>query len=94
MVVMGLGGGVAGFAIGHSIQVTEKTIIKTVTKEVIKEVEVIPPTLCLDTFKTIEQIMNTSPHCDHPEQKMEVAVLVSDKRWLEVKCKCPHFASQ
>jgi len=50
---------------------TTKTIFVTKQVEVIKEVP--PPACCLDTFVTKLQLINETPHCDHPAQTIHTA---------------------
>ncbi len=71
-----------GLAVGRSFNTV------TVTKEVIKEV--LPPSVCVDTFKTRHQVLGEDPRCDHPAQIMSTVIKqYSDGRDIEITCKCP-----
>lgn len=89
MLIMGAGGGVFGYAVGHNLKVKETVKTVTVTKEVIKEVP--PPDICLDTFTVRLQTFNETPHCTHPAHTMHTASFSRGTQLeLEITCKCPH----
>ena len=89
MLIMGAGGGVFGYAVGHNLKVKETVKTVTVTKEVIKEVP--PPDVCLDSFETQVQYLTVIPHCPHPNQTISVTSFDrGGQREIEITCKCRH----
>lgn len=80
-----------GSVTGYSVKVKQSVVVQTKEVEVIKEV--LPPSVCLDTFTTKIQYLDDTPHCNHPAQMIHVESFSRGnppRLEVQITCKCPH----